>query len=782
MTDLRKRLAPEALSRSWRDPADTSRLEGTAAARNGTPRIFRPIPIWRTPLEVALSAPGSLAERCLHLLIADGLPIGQVFIEPGQSLATKVSKVESVLRHVERDYAASRSRPMLEVSGAATASVIVCTAGKSTELEQCLRSLAKQDRTPDEVLVVDYGSGSRSVQTLAEAFGASYFREFHPMLDYARNTGAQHATGDIVAYVDHETRLDSQWLGRIVKAFDEPEIEAVTGLVLPDEIETQTQWLFESSRSSGRVFRRRDFQPGDYERQKRWAFPSWSIGHGCNMAFRRSVFDRIGGFDIRLGAGAAGGSGAAEYWNRILHFGGHCRYEPSVVVYKAPPRDDQTLASYIRDRASGHVAGLLVQHERTQERGNLRRVFRTLPIRLIRQWIDTAHQPQARLKARAQLKGYLAGVLFYVRTSRPKNVPKARPASPFSFDPSRYGIEAPLISVVVPAYNAQRTLDRTLLSIRSQTYEKLEIIVVDDGSTDATSDIAAAHAASDPRILVVRKPNAGLAAARNTGIHHATGAYIAPVDADDLCHPEKYARLLKALLQAGPICAMAYGDSAVIDETDRVVSVPQPRSRRLEGHVFRELLQSNFIGNGSSPLIRRAALLEAGLYDPGLRAAGADGSEDLKLYLAIAERYEFACVPMPLTGYRLSSGSMSASISPVIRSHRMVVEPYAQRYPEHAQEIERGHFNLVLWYVLRSLKAGKFRQAAVEFEPLLRQAPWRASKALLKTVLSQKRRWSWPRALGTAQEEGPAKTFPYGEGVVPARSSPHMSLGSSSHL
>src|SRR5438132_615851 len=96
-----------------------------------------------------------------------------------------------------------------------------------------------------------------------------------------------------------------------------------------------------------------------------------------------------------------------------------------------------------------------------------------------------------------------------------------------------------LVSVIIPLHNGAGTIDRTLRSVRNQTWRDLEIIVVDDGSTDAGPDIVARHQAEDPRIRMVRQANAGVAVARNAGVSRSHGATLAFIDADDLWHPEK---------------------------------------------------------------------------------------------------------------------------------------------------------------------------------------------------------------------------------------------------
>src|SRR5207302_10235349 len=101
--------------------------------------------------------------------------------------------------------------------------------------------------------------------------------------------------------------------------------------------------------------------------------------------------------------------------------------------------------------------------------------------------------------------------------------------------PSRPG----LVSAIIPAFNDAATIERTVSSVLNQTYSDLEVLVVDDGSTDQTAALVQSMADVDHRIRLLQKPNGGLASARNHGIAHAGGEFIAPIDADDLWHPEQ---------------------------------------------------------------------------------------------------------------------------------------------------------------------------------------------------------------------------------------------------
>jgi hypothetical protein len=242
-----------------------------------------------------------------------------------------------------------------------------------------------------------------------------------------------------------------------------------------------------------------------------------------------------------------------------------------------------------------------------------------------------------------------------------------------------------LVSVVIPAYNAEATLDETLRSVRAQTHRALEIVVVDDGSTDSTAALAGAHAAEDPRVRVLSVANGGVAAARNAGIAVSRGAFVAPVDADDLWHPEKIARQL-AVIERDPEIGYVYTFFRRIDSRGDVLSI-SGEGTWIEGAAYLRSLLCNFVNNGSSLLIRRAALDEVGGYEPGLRGQGAQGCEDYLLQILIARTWRVACVPECLTGYRYGETGMSTDWERMARSHRVMLEYVVRRYPETPPDV-----------------------------------------------------------------------------------------------
>jgi glycosyltransferase involved in cell wall biosynthesis len=289
-----------------------------------------------------------------------------------------------------------------------------------------------------------------------------------------------------------------------------------------------------------------------------------------------------------------------------------------------------------------------------------------------------------------------------------------------------------LVSVVIPAYNAAATLDETLRSVRSQTHRALEIIVVDDGSTDDTRAIAERHAAIDQRVQVVSQDNAGVAAARNTGWRRARSDLIAFLDADDLCAPTRIERQAQVMQQRGQRVGLVYCWYFRIDSQGLITSVPQ--GVQFEGDVLDQLCVRNIVGNGSSALIRRQALIDAHGFDSRLRAAGAEGCEDYLLYFRVAERYHFAVVPEPLVGYRQLPNSMCRNRVPMLRSWLIVLEEIMARHPDHRDDVNRALRRYGAALAHEGLSIAGFKNFPPLWRVLFRWDPAMAMQLLLEDV------------------------------------------------
>jgi GT2 family glycosyltransferase len=293
-----------------------------------------------------------------------------------------------------------------------TVSVVVCTRNRPAALSRCLQSLAAMASDYVEVIVVD--NAPDRGEAAAVAFGRDkvrYVAEPRPGLSIARNTGARNARGSIIAFTDDDVVAHPRWISRLVAAFGEPNTLCVTGLVLPLELRTRSQVAFEFECGGlGRGLRSRQFRDR-FEQMVPFGAPVWDIGAGANMAVRRSAFDIVGGFDERLGAGAAGCSEDSEFWYRVLATGYECRYEPFAVVFHEHREADEDLQRQLHAYMKGHVSALLVQYARHGHRGNLRRLLLALPGDFAARTLRAAKPSQRRKWPRLtqELTGYFAG-------------------------------------------------------------------------------------------------------------------------------------------------------------------------------------------------------------------------------------------------------------------------------------------------------------------------------------------------------------------------------------
>jgi len=399
-------------------PRNTHSDDRDQAVPSGIDRAQAPVQILHADVNelrpIDCGAPGT---DFLAILWAGAVPVGQVY-----GRVNCQGRVDVDVLHRAAASAAAPSAPLyLEGPRPRTTSVIICTRDRADALARALASLREQTRRPDQIVVVDNASTDERVRAVTISTGAEYVRENRPGLAIARNTGARIATGEIIAYTDDDVILHSHWLERLVAAFDSPEVMAVTGLVLPAELATGAQVLFERQWGFGRGFRRIDFDQKYFTRFRPYGCPVWSIGAGASMAFRQEAFAAVGFFDERLAVGAAGCSEDSEFWYRLLAAGWTCRYEPSAIAYHFHRRERDALARQIFAYMRGHVTALLIQFERHHHWGNLRRLLVFLPVwyarrsarRLVRGVDDTNHL------LTVEVRGALAGVIYYLRTPRP---------------------------------------------------------------------------------------------------------------------------------------------------------------------------------------------------------------------------------------------------------------------------------------------------------------------------------------------------------------------------
>lgn len=233
-----------------------------------------------------------------------------------------------------------------------------------------------------------------------------------------------------------------------------------------------------------------------------------------------------------------------------------------------------------------------------------------------------------------------------------------------------------LKSVVVPAFDAEATLESTIGSVLAQTDPGFELIIVDDGSTDRTAEIAAEAVAADSRVHLVQQENAGVSAARNAGIEASTGSLISFLDSDDLYLPT-YLERMSQVLESDPDAAFAFTDAYLFDYEDRrfrsetamsplLPPLPLPESAELQ---LRLLLERNFIFTAT--MVRRDALARAG--------GGFDlrqvVSEDYALWVRlIAEAGPARYAGEPLAVRRQRPGSLSRDLARLRAAERQLLD------------------------------------------------------------------------------------------------------------
>jgi hypothetical protein len=258
-------------------------------------------------------------------------------------------------------------------------------------------------------------------------------------------------------------------------------------------------------------------------------------------------------------------------------------------------------------------------------------------------------------------------------------------------------------SVIVPVYKVEKYVADTIQSVLNQTYQDFELIIVDDGSPDRSIDICRQF--KDSRITILRQPNQGVCAARNTGIGHAKGDYIAFLDGDDLWLPEKLAKHITHL-QKNPRIGVSFSRSAFIDEKGKSLGIYQmPKLTKITPAL---IIRRNPIGNGSAPVIRRevfqaieyqdsvGGVVKNCYFDPKLAHF-----EDVECWLRISllTDWQTEGIPEALTLYRVNSQGASTNLDKQVED----LEKVLTKTREYAPDLIEEHGEAAKAYEIRKL-------------------------------------------------------------------------------
>jgi glycosyltransferase involved in cell wall biosynthesis len=305
------------------------------------------------------------------------------------------------------------------------------------------------------------------------------------------------------------------------------------------------------------------------------------------------------------------------------------------------------------------------------------------------------------------------------------------------------------LSVVIPCYNVARYARAAVMSALNQTLRDIEVIVINDGSTDDTRDVLRTiETLNDPRLKIIDQPNGGLAAARNTGIKAATGEYIAFLDGDDLWYPEKAERHI-ALMDADPTIGMTHSGTHYLGQTGGVRFPPD-----LQPTLY-DMIRQNQCG-ASLPIVRGECFKTAGLFDERLRSC-----EDWEMWCRILHDTGLRAVLIPEVLYvqRLRQSSLSHQYENFLNAAETALTIMQRRMPEVPTPIFREArammYRFTAWRAAASghrLHAmGHFAFGLRQFPALLWRKPWDVVTILAAILL--------PRPLITQMKRVEAKKF-----------------------
>jgi len=301
-------------------------------------------------------APGQLATQLWGEL---GKPIAERFAAAGLAPPAELTDAGLATEPAAWPFLRNRSAALAD---APSISVVLCTRDRAAQLEKCLERLARLVYPRFEVLVVDNAPTSDAVQLIVESYAGAatkfrYCREPTPGLSWARNAGVAATTSEIIAFVDDDDEPDESWLAGIADGFARSgRIGCVTGMILPARLDTPAEVLFEElgGHIKGRGFTKDTFSKSGPQSP---LFPLPPFGTGANMAFRRDVLEKIGGFDVALGAGTPACAGEDTLSITLTMLEGYeVAYEPSALMWHHHREDISGLSRQLHSYSIGLTA------------------------------------------------------------------------------------------------------------------------------------------------------------------------------------------------------------------------------------------------------------------------------------------------------------------------------------------------------------------------------------------------------------------------------------------
>lgn len=534
-------------------------------------------------------------------------------------------------------------------------SVVIPVYNGEKTIRETIESVLSQTFTDFELLIINDGSTDQTVEII-DSFADPRIQIFsykNAGLAASRNRGIDRATTDYIAFIDADDLWTPEKLYDQFQALqDHP--EAAVAYSWTDFIDDSGQVIY----------------PGGYPTVNGDAYAHLLLvcvlENGSNPLIKKQALQEIGGFDESLAA--------AEDWDLYIRLA--ARY-PFVGV----PRP-QVLYRVATNNMSSQVL--------RQEAASLRvieKAFASAPeslqylkpqslANIYKYLTSKAFQPPLESEKYTAASRFIENIILYDPAFRNETellasalltisrlsllTPQADriliPEIQLSLNTRRFLDliklnPLPLVSVILPVHNGAATIQQTIESVLAQYFIEFELIIIDDGSNDATLEII--QEISDYRIKVFSYPQSGQGKSRNLGLDRALGEYIAFIDADDLWTRDKLSEQLQ-ILQKNPELDVVYSWTDYIDESGELLREGSRVNFQEELPLY--FLMTNFIETISNPLIRRQALIDVGGLDENLSAA-----EDWDLWLRLAQKHQFSCLPRVQVLHRITANAVSAN-------------------------------------------------------------------------------------------------------------------------
>ncbi|MEN6553319.1 MAG: glycosyltransferase [Methanobacterium sp.] len=272
--------------------------------------------------------------------------------------------------------------------------------------------------------------------------------------------------------------------------------------------------------------------------------------------------------------------------------------------------------------------------------------------------------------------------------------------------------QKPKVSVIIPTYNRAHLIPRAIKSVLNQTYHDIEIIIVDDSSTDNTEEIIKSF--KDVNLKYIRHDiNKGASAARNTGIKASKGEYIAFQDSDDEWFPDKLEQQMEVFADVYPEVGVVYSGFYRI-EADKKIYLPSDRLPQKEGNIHNELLKGNFVGT-PTVLMKKECFKNKRYFDENLPAL-----EDWELWIELSKYYTFKYINKPLLYSYSTPNSINLNENNMLKAHEMILLTHLDDFSKNKRNLSEHYYDIGTGlcsigdftngrkYLIKSMKANCF--------------------------------------------------------------------------